>query len=409
MLPEINALFEKVLRWRRRLHRHPELSFQEERTLAFVSRLLRNFGLDLRPLTSGYGVIAELAGGSPGPTLALRAELDALPIQDEKRCEYRSQVHGVMHACAHDAHTATLLGAACLLARHRESLRGRVRFLFQPAEEEPPGGAPLMIREGALAGVDEIFALHYAPFALGQVSVTPGLAFGMIDRFTIRLRGGGGHAAHPHLGADAILATGQLIVALQSIISRDLDPLHPAVLTIGQVTAGQTYNALASTAELTGTIRCLHQTDRERIRSRLVGLTEGIAQLFGLTAAVSYEEGYPPVVNHPAATRYAAGVIQQVLGPGALGRLAPMLSSDDFAYYLQERPGCYLMVGSAGPDPSTHYPLHHPLFDVDERAMAVGLRLLVGLVLGRLAPELLPTLEGKGRPDAGPRDAAPPE
>ncbi|PTL78721.1 M20 family metallopeptidase [Vitiosangium sp. GDMCC 1.1324] len=375
----------EATRWRRHLHMHPERSFQEHRTAAFVQEKLASFGLEVRSGVGGLGVVAELVGEGEGPVLALRADMDALPIPDSKECEYRSRVEGVTHACGHDGHTATLLAAAAVLSELRGALGGSIRFLFQPAEETPPGGARPMVEQGALEGVSEVFGLHYAPFPVGKVCVPTGLMMGLVDTFTIRLRGVGGHAAYPHLGADAAHGAAQLLVALQSIVSRQVDPLRPAVLTVGQLSAGHNHNTIAEQAEMRGTVRCLTPAIRDTIRERLTSMSHGIAAMFQLTAEVQYEEGYPPVVNHAASAEYVGRVCRQALGADCVLPMPPSLASDDFACFLQQRPGCYFMVGSAGADAATQFPLHHPRFDLDERALTVGTRLLVGIALGRLA------------------------
>lgn len=375
----------EAVRWRRHLHMHPEPSFQEQQTSVFIQEKLASFGLSVRTGVAGHGVVAELAGQGEGPVIALRADMDALRIADGKECEYRSRNEGVAHACGHDGHTATLLAAAGLLSELGREFNGKVRFIFQPAEETPPGGARAMVEQGVLEGVSEVFGLHYAPFPVGKVAIANGLMLGLVDTFTIRLRGSGGHAAYPHLGADAALGAAQLLVALQSIISRQVDPLRPAVLTVGRLVAGHTHNTLAEHAELCGTVRCLTPAVRDVIRERLTSMSHSLVAPLQLSAEVHYEEGYPPVVNHAGSAEYTMRVCRQALGADCLLPMPPSLASDDFAYFLQERPGCYFMVGSAGAHAATHYPLHHPRFDLDERALTVGLRLLVGLVFGRRA------------------------
>lgn len=376
---------QAVIGWRRHLHRYPELSFHEVETAAYVAGELSAMGLDpARPLPNA--VVAELQGASPGPTVALRADLDALPVAEETGLPFASSRPGVMHACGHDGHTAMLLGAARLLLSHRETLAGRVRLLFQPAEETPPGGALPLMEAGALEGVDAILGLHlWAWLPAGTVGISPGPVMASGDRFRIVVRGQGGHGGMPHTAVDPVWVAAQVILALQGIVGRNVDPLRSAVLSVGTVHAGGTFNVIPDTVEISGTARALDQATRETLQARVSQVAQGLALAAGATAEVTYELGYPVLENDPAVAALVAAACREMLGDDRVTSPPPSLVSEDFGYYLRRVPGAYLFLGIRNPEAGATWPHHHPRFTVDEQVLPLGSRLLAYLALALLA------------------------
>jgi amidohydrolase len=367
---------DDVVAWRRHLHRHPELSFQEHETAAFIARTLGEFGgLEIERPTE-TSVLARLRSGRPGPTVALRADIDALPITERSGVEFASERPGAMHACGHDGHTAMLLGAARRLAA-RGLPAGEVRFVFQHGEERPPGGARDLIAAGVMNGVDFVYGCHlWTPLACGKVAAMPGPFMAAADFFRLTVTGRGGHAALPHTAVDAIAAAAALVGSLQQVVSRRLDPLHPAVVTVGTLNAGEAPNVIADRAELSGTTRSFDPGVRERLPELIDEIARGVCAAHGATHELEYVLGYSPVVNDAG----AVGLVRAALGEeSALVEYDPIMGGDDFSAYLAEAPGCYAFVGAGG-----EYPHHHPCFTLDERALAVGTRLHVEVALRAL-------------------------
>ncbi|MEK0313166.1 M20 metallopeptidase family protein [Cohnella sp. 56] len=376
---DLAALHEQAVAWRRHLHMHPELSFQETRTAAMIADLLEAWGLAVRRGVAGTGVIATLEGGLPGRTIALRADIDALPIQDEKETEYASTVPGVMHACGHDGHTAQLLAAARYYSMHREETAGTRVFLFQPGEEVLPGGALGMIAAGALDGVDAVYGIHlWSPFPCGTVATRPGPFMAEPDEFEIEIAGQGGHAGLPHEAKDALVAGAHLVVALQTVVSRSVDPLEAAVLSIGQIRAGTARNVIADSCRLSGTIRSFDPRVRELVRGRMDDIIRHTCELHGVDYSFEFYEGYPPVVNDAAEADRVLRVASELHAAGEVRQCERIMAGEDFAYYLKERPGCFFFVGAGRAD-GTSAPHHHPGFDIDERAMLHAARLLIAV------------------------------
>jgi amidohydrolase len=373
----LKALFDDMVEWRRDLHRNPELSFQEHRTSAWIAGLLESWGFEVRRGIAGTGVWARLSGGRPGRCVALRADIDALPIQDAKSCEYASTVPGVMHACGHDGHTAELLGVARYYSLHRDETAGTRVFLFQPAEEVLPGGAIRMIRDGALDGVDAVYGVHlWSPLPYGIVATRPGPFMACPDEFEIEIRGKGGHAGMPHESADALVAGAALVTALQTIVSRNVNPLESAVVSVGQLHAGTANNVIADTCKLSGTIRSFTPETRELVRRRLEDILRHVCAMHGVDYRYRFIEGYPPVVNDEFEALRLLETAARALPECRVIRSDPVMAGEDFSYYLKERPGCFVFVG-AGKEDGTSAPHHHPLFDLDERAMLTAAKLLV--------------------------------
>ncbi|MBB6671141.1 M20 metallopeptidase family protein [Cohnella nanjingensis] len=375
----LTPLYERMVEWRRHLHRHPELSFKENETSAMIAELLSSWGLDVTRGVAGTGVVARLQGGLPGRTIALRADIDALPIQDEKECEYASTVPGVMHACGHDGHTAQLLAVARYYSLNQERTAGTRVFLFQPGEEVLPGGALGMIRDGALEGVDAIYGVHlWSPYPYGKIATRPGPFMASPDEFEIEIVGRGGHAGLPHQATDALVAGAHLVVALQTIVSRNVDPLESAVVSVGQLQAGTARNVIAERCYLSGTVRTFTPEARAAIRQRLEEVARHVCDMHGADQALTYYEGYPPVVNDEREAARVLRVAGALHADGPVGLCERIMAGEDFSYYLRERPGCFFFVGAGEADGSAA-PHHHPKFDLDERAMLHAARLLIGV------------------------------
>lgn len=364
----IEEHFSEMVEIRRYLHQHPELSFKEYKTAAFIANYYERLGIPYRKNVGGNGVIATLTGGLPGKTIAFRADFDALPIHDEKDVPYRSQVDGVMHACGHDGHTAILLTLAKVLQKFQDQLPGNVVFLHQHAEERTPGGARSMIDDGALDNVDAIFGAHlWATEELGVLQTSKNVLMAGADRFEITIQGKGGHGAVPHQTKDAVVIGAEIVLSLQKIISRQLDPLATAVLTIGKFDAGNDFNIIADQAKLIGTVRYLQQDVQTQMMSDMERIINGICLSHGCSYEMDYEKGYPPLINHETEAEVVRQAASKIEDLKMVEEIQPMMSSEDFSYYLLEKPGAYFFIGAkkAGHD----YPHHHPKFDFDERVM----------------------------------------
>lgn len=377
----------EIVALRRRLHRRPELSGEEHATSEAVREKLRERGI---PFTAGYagtGVLGVVEGGRDGGTVALRADMDALPMGEETGLPFASEVEGVMHACGHDAHAAMLVGAAYLLDDVREELPGRVLLVFQPAEEESPvGGAGPMMEDGVFDEhrPDAVFAQHVWPdLPVGRVGVRAGAMTGASDRFAVVVRGRGGHASKPHKTVDAIAAANQVLNALQTIVGRDVDPLESAVLTVGRIRGGERYNAVAAEVTLEGTIRTFRPETKGKVKERFFSVVEGVAAAMGAEAAVEYRDGYPATINAPEWAELVRATAQDLLGEEATPEVEPSLGGEDFGRFLREYPGAYLRLGSAAPDGEPGR-LHDPRFDVDEAALGVGTELMAQVAVDAL-------------------------
>jgi amidohydrolase len=376
----LQSLYPDMVNWRRHLHRHPELSFKEYETSRFIADLLESWGLEVRRgLAGGTGVMAKLVGGRTGRTVALRADIDALPIADQKRNEYSSTVPGVMHACGHDAHTAQLLAVARYYTLNREETAGTRVFLFQPGEEFLPGGAVGMIADGVLEGVEAVYGVHvWSPFAAGIVAVRPGPFMACPDEFEVEITGRGGHAGLPHQAVDALVTGAALVNALQTIVSRTVNPLDSAVVSVGKFESGTANNVISDRCRLSGTVRTFTPEVRALVRRRLEDIIRHTCEMYGAEYRFQYFEGYPPVVNDEAEAQRVVSVASAMLPQGEVQLSDPIMAGEDFSYYLAQKPGCFFMIG-AGRDDGTSAPHHHPRFDIDERVMLVAARMLVGV------------------------------
>jgi amidohydrolase len=376
------ALHAQIVAWRRHLHRHPELSFQEHQTSAYVEAQLQAFPALTLTRPTPTSVLAVLATGRPGPVALLRADLDALPIQEENDAPYASQVPGVMHACGHDGHTAMLLGTVQALTERRDQLSGEVRFIFQHAEEAPPGGAAELVAAGLLGGVDYALGAHlWAAGPSGAIGLGTGPQTAAPDRFDIRIRGQGGHAAMPHQTVDPVVIAAQVILAFQSIVSRTLDPLESAVLSVTQLDAGQAYNVIPDEVRLQGTVRTFTPAVRQHVPDQMRRLLDGVAGAYGGAASFEYVPGYPSVINDGPLTEQIRAVAAQAFGKDRVLSLPPSMAGEDFAYFAEQVPACFFSVGSGNPQRGVTFPHHHPRFDIDENALSSGTALFVNAVL----------------------------
>lgn len=369
-----------MVKLRRDFHRHPELGMQEVRTAGIVAEQLHHLGLEVETGVAGTGVVGLLRCGRPGKTVALRADMDALPITDGKDVPYKSQVKGVMHACGHDAHVAMLLGVARILTRLAPELAGNVKFLFQPAEEGP-GGAQPMIEAGVLDNprVDVIVGAHvWSEFPVGHIGIQYGTMMAAVDRFKITILGQGGHGANPHETVDAVVVAAQVVGALQSIVSRNLDPVSPVVLSIGTINGGYRYNVIADRVDMTGTVRTLQPATRERLKQRLEEMVRGLTAAFGADYELEYTAVYPVTRNNDEVTVVVEKAARAVVGPERVQvKSKPSMGSEDFAYFTRVRPGCFFLVGCRNEAKGCGFPHHHPRFDIDEEALPIGAAVMV--------------------------------
>jgi len=382
----VDELGPDLVALRRDLHAHPELAWQEQRTTTVVAERLEKAGVEVRLLPKS-GLIAEV-GAHEGPLVALRADLDALPVDDRGTQSWASGVDGVAHACGHDVHTSALVGAGvALLEAHRAGpLPGRVRMLFQPAEEVMPGGALEVIATGALEGVDHVYGLHCDPsIDVGQVGLRVGPLTGAADALTVRLTGRGGHTSRPHLTEDLTYALGKLVTELPGALSRRLDPRAGASLVWGVVRAGAAKNVIPASGEASGTLRMLDAVAWADAEGLVRGLIDQILAPYGVGAEVTYVRGVPPVVNEPGATGLLAQGVRAVLGPDGAVTTAQSLGGEDFAWYLGSIPGAMGRLGTRTPGGTT-YDLHRGDLHIDERAIAVGAKVLAAAVLTTLVP-----------------------
>ncbi len=377
---------DAMLAWRHAIHRQPELGFEEFQTSALVERCLREWGYEVTTGLAGTGLVGSLKFGPGSRRLGLRAEMDALPIQEDTGLPWASEVPGKMHGCGHDGHTTMLLGAAQALAKlHREgnhAMDGMLHLIFQPAEElGGAGGAQRMMKEGLFSRFpcDAVFAMHNMPgMEQGQILFREGACMASSDRATLVFEGCGGHGAMPHLATDPTVVAASTVMALQSIVARNVDPLASAVITVGRLQAGQTYNVIPETAELELSIRALKSEVRDLLEERIRAVAQGQADSFGAQCYITYERGYPVLVNSPVETQFAMGIARSLFGDArVVANADPLCASEDFAYMLEERPGCYLFIGN-GDNGHTHGSasgpcnVHNPSFDFNDRNLETG-------------------------------------
>jgi amidohydrolase len=395
------AINAKVVSWRRDLHQHPELGNRELRTSKLVADHLRALGIEVQTNVAHTGVVGVLKGALPGPVVALRADMDALPVTEmvdlpfasKVRTEYNGQQVGVMHACGHDLHTSILMGVAEILAGLKDRLPGTVKFIFQPAEEGAPageeGGADLMLKEGAFDAPtpEAVFGLHMRTIPAGHIGYRAGGTMASSDGLRIVVKGKQSHAAMPWMGVDPIVTAAQIVLGLQTIVSRQSDLTKaPAVVTIGIINGGVRSNIIPDSVVLVGTIRTLDADMRKDVHERVKRTAEQIAAASGATAVVETSYGLPVTVNDPALTRWAAGTLARVTGTDKAYEVPPMTGAEDFSYYAEKVPGVFIFLGSVpeGQDPLKAASLHSPLFFADERALPLGVRALANLAVDYL-------------------------
>jgi amidohydrolase len=371
-----------VVAVRRDLHRHPELGFKEPRTAALVAARLRALGYDVTEGIGRTGVAGVLRGTRPGKTVMLRADMDALPIEEENDVPYASHTAGTMHACGHDGHVAMLLGAAALIARRRDDVAGTIVLCFQPAEEGH-GGAKAMLDDGLFErfGIERAYGLHLASaLPTGIVGLREGPFYASSDSIEITIEGAGGHGASPHLSVDPVYVAGAFIVAVQQIVSRNVDPLQPAVVTIGAVHAGTTHNVIPSRATLLGTVRAFDADVRAAMAGRIERVLRGVCESSGATYRFDYLWRYPVTSNDAEQTRYVRALAERELGATRVLEAPKLMGAEDFAFFAERVPACFFTVGSNG-GPASAFPHHHAKFDIDERALETGVRMMTALAL----------------------------
>ena len=387
ILKRAEGLKQKMIDLRRDFHQYPELGLQEFNTARKVEGVLKALGLETRMFVNGTGVRGFLRGSEPGETIALRADMDALPIQEETDLPYQSQNKGVMHACGHDAHMAMLLGAATILSEMKKELKGNLAFIFQPAEEIGEG-AKAMVEEGALEGANRIFGLHvYSILPFGTLGYRPGPLMAAGDFFDVKITGKGGHGGLPHLTVDPIVIAANAISTLQTIVSREVDPAESAVISICKMNGGEAYNVIPETATFGGTIRSHKPELREdlprRIKEILDGLVSGMRGSYELTLMSKF----PATINDEEMTAFVVKVAKEILGEDKLSLLRPLMGSEDFSFYLQKVPGTFAFLGVENKDKGIIYPHHHPKFNIDEDILPLGTALHVAVALEYLKGE----------------------
>ncbi|ADL12905.1 M20 metallopeptidase family protein [Acetohalobium arabaticum] len=382
---EVQKVSNRVVEWRRDFHRHPELAFQEERTSRKVRELLTSWGIKTETVAQ-TGIIGLLEGSNRGKTVAIRADIDALPITEETNLPYRSQEEGKMHACGHDAHTAIALGVAKVLTKFKDSLDGNIKFIFQPAEEGA-GGAKPMIEAGALdkPPVEAIFGFHVWPdLPSGKIGLKKGPIMASADDLKLTIKGQGAHGARPHQGRDPITIGADTIVALQQLVSREVEARQPTVLSIGSFQAGSTYNVIPDKAVIKGTLRTLNPEVRSYIKERMTEVIDSLTQALQADYELEYNCQLPPTVNTPGYIEVLKEVAEEVSPGSSIVLNEASMGSEDFGYFLQEVPGAYFMLGTRNPDQGVVHPIHSSKFDLDEAVLPLGVEILCHSVLKSL-------------------------
>ncbi len=379
------ALLAETIELRRDLHAHPELAFEEHRTAGIIAERLRTLGLEVHTGIGGTGVVGLLTGGRPGPTIMLRADMDALPMPEENDVPYVSQNAGVTHACGHDAHVAMLLGAARVLRERAAELQGRIAFVFQPAEEGG-GGAKAMLEDGLIArfAIERAYGLHVVTMLpSGQLGLRSGPLMASVDSFDLVVDGVGGHGAMPHRSVDPVVVAAEVVGALQRVVSREIDPLEPAVVTIGAINGGTTYNVIPPRVALKGTVRSFAEATREAMEGRVRRIAEHTCASANATCSLHWHPSYPVTVNDPDEADFVRAALSEALGAERVVETPPVMGSEDFSYFAQVVPACFYFLGGA--DAAHAFPNHHPAFDIDEQAMATGIAAHVAVAIAGLA------------------------
>ncbi len=376
---ELAALEEQLVRWRRDFHAHPELGMQETRSAEIIAAHLRTLGYRVQERVAKTGVVGLLEGAQPGPVVMARFDMDALPIHELNEVTYASQQPGVMHACGHDAHMAIGLGVATLAARHRSELAGALKLVFQPGEEGM-NGAEVMVNEGVLENPrpDVFLAAHvWNNLPVGTVNVAPGPVMAAADEWRCTVHGRGGHGAMPHQTADPIVASAEIICALQTIVSRNVSPLETAVVSVGTIHGGDAFNIIPSQVALSGTVRTYDPQVREMVLDRLRSLVEGVAQACGVRAELELVPLTPAMINDPQVTEVVRRAAEATVGAEHVDADERTMGSEDAALFMQQLPGCYFFIGAANPERGLMAPHHNPRFDIDEAALRVGVAVMM--------------------------------
>ncbi len=376
---EVSSAWRGMVADRRDLHMNPETAFRETRTASIVAGRLRKLGYDVREGLARTGVCGFMSGGRRGKVVAVRADMDALPLEEKGKMDYRSRVRGAMHACGHDGHVAIALRVAEIIANERDKLKGGVKFMFQPAEEGPGGALP-MIEEGVLKEpkVDYILAMHlWNHLPVGSVGIRGGRMMASTDVIRMKVKGKGGHGAAPHRTVDAILVAARIVDALQSIVSRSVDPVEPAVVSVGTISGGAEFNIIAEEVSMTGTTRAYSEDVRRSFPGLIRKIAGGVARAHGARFYLDYTWQYPPLENDHEIAGLMRGVAARVVGAGRVVDPGLQMTAEDMAFFLKEVPGCFFFVGAHDPARGKEIPHHNPGFDFDERAMMVGAEVLL--------------------------------
>ncbi|MGQ9646353.1 MAG: M20 metallopeptidase family protein [Thermodesulfobacteriota bacterium] len=387
---KINEMKDWLVDIRRTIHKRPELGFEEVETSKLISEWLQKFGLEVKRGMAKTGVVGLLKGRKPGKTVAIRADMDALPMDEINRVPYASQIKGKMHACGHDAHVTILLGVARFFSWIPDQVMGNIKWIFQPAEEGG-GGGRIMVEEGVLENpkVDAIFGAHVFPLLpVGKVGIYEREGLASADRFTIKIIGKGGHAASPHLCKDPILAAGHLITQIHTIVSRDVNPLESGVITIGKVNGGTASNIIPDEVELVGTVRSLSPQVREGLKARIEQVTQGVTHSFSMDYRYNFEYGYPVLINNTEMSRLIASACSRGIGKENVEVLKPSMGGEDFAYYLEKVPGSFFRLGCRNEARGIVHPYHSSLFDIDEEVLPFGVEMFVRIVSEYLGLEI---------------------
>jgi amidohydrolase len=392
LIPELAAKASTYVALRREIHAHPELGYEEHRTAALIVKCLQEYGIEVHKGIGQTGVVGVIAGTQPGLGIAIRADMDALPLTEENDFDHASNYPGKMHACGHDGHTASLLAAADYLAQNRD-FAGTVYLVFQPAEEGG-AGAKAMIDDGLFErfAIDEIYGYHNWPgYPEGHVAISPGPVMASANEFKITINGKGTHAGMPHLGVDCLLVATHLVQALQSIVSRNTNPLESVVLSTTKICASDATNIISDSCELEGTVRCFSDEALDMIEQRMSELTTQLCSAFGCQGELEFERHYPPTINHPEATAHMTRVAQRVVGAEKVSQFTPTMGSEDFSFFLQAKPGCYLMLGNGDGQHRAHghgmgpCSLHNPSYDFNDQLLPIAASLWVALIRDRLS------------------------
>ncbi|WP_449620527.1 M20 family metallopeptidase [Robertmurraya sp. Marseille-Q9965] len=377
LFAKLESYYEEMVSIRRYLHQHPELSFQEVNTANYIKTFYENLGIEVRGNVGGNGVVAKIYGAKPGKTIALRADFDALPIHEENDVPYKSLNPGVMHACGHDGHTATLLVLAKALNEIKDELEGTYVMIHQHAEEYAPGGAIAMIKDGCLEGVEAIFGTHlWASEPTGKIQYRKGPIMAAADRFEINIQGQGGHGAQPHRTKDAVVIASQLVLNLQQIVSRKVSPVESAVVSVGSFVAENAFNVIADKAKLVGTVRTFNEDVRSFIENEIDRIVKGTCLAADCEYTYEFNRGYPAVVNHDEETEFIVECVNSIPSVETVEEAELQMGGEDFAYYLQHVKGTFFFTGARPLGVPVAYPHHHPKFDIDEKALLVAAKAL---------------------------------